>query len=493
MQILSFDFILLCTILIVFFDFVKNNKLRQLILLAGNIIFIASFSNSFLQLLPIIVLLIIGYIALEIIIKCHLNNKVFAFILIFFISIFLYLKQYPLFTGLPPLTFPYVSLGLSYMFFKLVQLFVDSYQKGIKQSIKVIDYLNFLLFFPSYSSGPITRWEEFFVYLDSPLILTKQEVIQSFSRIATGCILVAFVSTQLYAIFEFLETHRITDSFIFLPLSELPQSITVTPAELLPYPVLKYAIQASIYTLYLFFNFSGYMHIAIGLGMLLGFRLPENFNHPFQSKNLLEFWGRWHMSLSNWFKFYLFNPILKNLIIHNHSHKYPDLLFECMALFITFLTMGIWHGTTSMFILYGIILGCGVIIVKIYQFQLKKLIGNDNYKELRSNQIYQLLGQSLTFTYFTIAIICIWADKTELINIINELKLLGLLAVFVLINMGAFVIFGISVLFEMIIQNKYFGFFSKHESIGMYFKMILALCFIQVFANSHSEILYSKY
>jgi alginate O-acetyltransferase complex protein AlgI len=138
--------------------------------------------------------------------------------------------------------------------------------------------------------------------------------------------------------------------------------------------VTAFSVMSLCYTVYLYYNFSGYMDIVLGIGTLLGFDLPENFNQPFRARDFLEFWTRWHITLSLWFKTYLFNPLMSILL---RSDKRPAMVpyLGVMAYFVTFGIMGLWHGTTAMFLVYGLVMGAGASIVKLWQLILMKYIG----------------------------------------------------------------------------------------------------------------------
>src|SRR5262250_2889257 len=100
------------------------------------------------------------------------------------------------------------------------------------------------------------------------------------------------------------------------------------------------------------------MDVVIGIGRFYGFRLPENFDRPFAAGNFLEFWTRWHITLSNWFKVYVFNPGLRALAARVETPRAMPYL-GVLAYFVTFLLMGVWHGSTRAFVIYGLLLGAG--------------------------------------------------------------------------------------------------------------------------------------
>jgi D-alanyl-lipoteichoic acid acyltransferase DltB (MBOAT superfamily) len=181
------------------------------------------------------------------------------------------------------------------------------------------------------------------------------------------------------------------------------------------------------YLLQLYISFSGYIDVVIGVGRLFGFTLPENFNWPLSAKNFLEFWSRWHISLSYWFKLYLFNPIVKAL---NRRYLNPKVVpyYGVVAFFVTFFIMGLWHGTTPVFVVYGLFLGLGVSINKLYEVVMRKYLGKKRFAGLRLNKFYSIFCQSLTITYFAIALTCLWLNMTGLLKLFEDLGLSGLSA-----------------------------------------------------------------
>jgi alginate O-acetyltransferase complex protein AlgI len=171
--------------------------------------------------------------------------------------------------------------------------------------------------------------------------------------------------------------------------------------------VLFFSLVATIKFINLYINFAGYMHVVIGIGRMAGFQLPENFNHPFRSENMLDFWSRWHITLSEWFKFYLFNPLLKAVSGRWGSRERTPYL-GVMTFFITFIVMGVWHGTSTIFLVYGLLLGLGVSANKLWQLQAVKVLGKAGYKDLCNNPLYRYFSRSATLGYFAVALTCIW-------------------------------------------------------------------------------------
>jgi hypothetical protein len=178
------------------------------------------------------------------------------------------------------------------------------------------------------------------------------------------------------------------------------------------------------------------MDVVIGAGWLLGRELPENFNQPFEASNFLEFWARWHMTLSDWFRTYLFNPILKTLA---ELLPTPALLpsLGVVAFFATFFVMGLWHGTTSVFMIYGLIMGAGASANKLWQLMLVDRLGRKGYRALGERPLYLYGCRGLTVAYFAVGVTCLWVDMAALEHLWAGLGPLGLVAALALIALAA--------------------------------------------------------
>jgi hypothetical protein len=152
------------------------------------------------------------------------------------------------------------------------------------------------------------------------------------------------------------------------------------------------------------------MDVVIGVGLLLGQVLPENFDRPFSARSFLEFWQRWHMTLSEWFKLYLFNPLLMFLLGRVPNPSLTPYL-GVVAFFVTFLVMGVWHGTTLVFVIYGLLMGAGASLNKLWQVACTERLGKKRYRALTQRTAYVYLARGLTFAYFTVALTCLWVPE----------------------------------------------------------------------------------
>ena len=231
-------------------------------------------------------------------------------------------------------------LGISYFGFRIWQLVIEIHDGHI-DNFNICEILYFLCFFPSVSSGPIDRYKRFSLEIKSDIggsIYIDKYLIPGIKKIFLGII-------YKFSIAEFIN--------IFF-LNKISSEVSVVTS-------LEYMY---VYTMYLFFDFAGYSLMAIGTGYLLGITLPDNFNKPFLSRNMKEFWERWHISLSKWFGDYLFSRLVLNFLRSGVIKKQKTAIR--FAYMITMLTMGIWHGFTIYYILCGLYHGIMLVISDIY-------------------------------------------------------------------------------------------------------------------------------
>ena len=304
------------------------------------------------------------------------------------------------FAGLAPAT-----IGLSYLLIRAMQLLVDlaetpSLRPGF------LSLFSFLTSWPCLISGPIQRYQDFRDQLASmeAFKLSGDILFAAAQRIIKGYFLVLVLADAT--------------KHLWLGLQEVSLEN--------PYPIALAGAQV-VFLVNLFFDFSGYMHIVIGAGFLFGFRLPENFDHPWQSKSFLEFWGRWHMTMSNWFKTYVFNALLMVLVKRWPSARLAD-LHGVMAFFLTFFLVGLWHGTTWAFVLCGFLLGIGASVNQLYRTFLRRKLGKKRYEVLATKRVYAGIAAALTFTFICFSVSPLWLSFDQIRAVVVIYGVSGLLA-----------------------------------------------------------------
>jgi alginate O-acetyltransferase complex protein AlgI len=226
-------------------------------------------------------------------------------------------------------------LGFSYIAFRLIHTLRDR-QNGHLPAMSLEEYLVYMLFFPTFNAGPIDRAERFIKWLRQPLAPEPRHLEQGGKRLVLG-LFKKFVLADTLAIIALNGTSALQaqgSGWTWLML---------------------YA-----YGFQIFFDFSGYTDIAIGLSELVGIRLPENFNRPYLKPSLTRFWDNWHITLTQWFRAYFFNPLTRGL--RTKARWMPAWLVILVTQLSTMVLIGLWHGVTWNFVLWGAWHGIGLFI-----------------------------------------------------------------------------------------------------------------------------------
>ena len=254
-------------------------------------------------------------------------------------------------------------IGISYMSFKTIQIMIEISDGLIKERISIIDYIQFLLFFPTVSSGPIDRSRRFMV--DIKERMPRDEYLElagvGVYRVVLGLLYKVVLSTYSY---HYLVT--------------LPN-----------FGSLDYSIKYMyLYTLYLFFDFAGYSLMAVGSSNILGIKTPMNFNKPFLSIDIKDFWNRWHITLSTWLRDFVFSRVFMEA---TKKKRFKKRLNTAMyAYMVNMLLMGFWHGLTISYIIYGAYHG---ILMAGFEYYQKK---SKFYKRNKNKAWYKVCSWFIT-------------------------------------------------------------------------------------------------
>jgi alginate O-acetyltransferase complex protein AlgI len=367
---------------------------RSAVLLSASLVFLGMLSPNAMMIVPLAGFLLLGYLGLAMLQTGRSQHVVWS--ILASILVYIWLKKY---TFLPErifLHFPYFTLGISYIFFRILHLLIEAGDGNEKRKIGFAAYLLYALNFTTFVSGPIQRYDQFAddQFAVQPVPLGPRVVGLQLERIVRGFFKVNVLATLLHIIHE-----RAFD--------ELSQPLQQEYKVFLAFQL------AVIYPFFIYANFSGYIDIIIGMARLMRVRLPENFNRPFSAASFLEFWNRWHITLSNWLKAYVYNPLLLVLM-----RRIPSLSLQSylgvICFFVTFFLIGIWHGRTSEFAVYGVLLGGGAAVNKLWQVSLTARLGRKGYKSLAANFFYIAFARGLTFSWFAFSLFWFWADWTQI-------------------------------------------------------------------------------
>ncbi|MBR7166069.1 MAG: MBOAT family protein [Clostridia bacterium] len=344
---------------------ISPKKLKNTVILLSSLVFYAWGEPRLVALMAVTVLC--GYVLALLTVRFEKYKKVFLILsLVFSLGFLCYYKyadffiaNFNLATGLSlPLLRVTLPIGISFYTFQILSYNIDVYRGNVEVQKNPINLGAYIAFFPQLIAGPIVRY--------SDIARQLKERTHSFDKISLGA---------RRFILGLAKKILIANS-----LGELCDVFRSSGEK----SVLFYWLYAIAFTLHIYFDFSGYSDMAIGLGKLFGFDFVENFNYPYISKSITEFWRRWHMSLGTWFRDYVYFPMGGSRV------KKPRAFFN---IFVVWLLTGFWHGADWNFILWGLYFAVLLVIEKC--FFLEKL-----KKSTVISRIYVLFLVVISFVIF---------------------------------------------------------------------------------------------
>jgi alginate O-acetyltransferase complex protein AlgI len=280
-------------------------------------------------------------------------------------------------------------LGVSYFSFKMIHFVVECYKGGITTST-YLDFLNYVLFFPAFISGPIARYGNFRDELAKAAEADlREDLREAVLRIING-------------LFKKLVLTMILYKYTFMSPDLDPTNLSLWSAIATMY----------LSTLYFYLDFSAYSDVAIGAARAMGIKLPENFNKPFLKQNIQKLWTSWHMSLTQWLTDYIYWPLCRKLRKRALFAARPVLL-SSVSILVTFLICGLWHGDTIAFVLWGLYHGVGLSILNVYQ-KLKRRARSDFLRRYFTSKLSRVVGVFLTFNFFAFGMLFFFTDVISL-------------------------------------------------------------------------------
>lgn len=350
-----------------------------------------------------------------------------------------------------------LPIGISFYTFQIMSYIIDLYRGDIKVQKNILNLALYISFFPQLIAGPIVKYHD----IDKQLkkrVITVEKFATGVKRFVYGLSKKVILSNSLA---------YIADTIFNASVSSINMPIAW--------------IGAICYTLQIYFDFSGYSDMAIGLGKMFGFEFVENFNLPYISQSITEFWRRWHISLSTWFKEYLYIPLGGNR---------KGMIRTYINLIIVFLATGIWHGADWNFIAWGLYNGFFVVIERI---KLKELLDKNKFKIL--NHIYSLLVVIVGWVIF----------RTEDLNYLKVMFISNNSECYFdltqIINAKNITVIIIAILFSGIIQvllnklknkEKILEFYEKYLEIFVIF-VLMFICIMMLASNTYNPFIYFRF
>ncbi len=318
--------------------------------------------------------------------KKHLSKKsLLQMGLLFNVGLLVYFKYMDFFISnvntlfSPDIELLHLALPLAISFFTLQQIafLIDSYEGLVKEK-NFLDYTIFVTFFPQLIAGPIVHHKEMM-----PQFASVKNKVKNYKNIALGLF--------IFSIGLFKKV-VIADTFAIWATNGFDIATTLN--------LFEAWVTSLSYTFQLYFDFSGYTDMAIGVALLFNIRLPINFNSPYKSTGMIDFWQRWHITLSNFITTYIYTPLIRS---------FEKLTFHkaMFATVITFLIAGLWHGASWMFVIFGGLHGLGIVVNHYWQKKIKI-------------KINKILAWLITFNFVNIAFVFFRAKEWD-----DAIKVLG--------------------------------------------------------------------
>ena len=361
----NFIFWFLPFVLIIYHLSLKINSITisKYILLAASLIFYALWKVEFV--IQFVILIFLNYYLSRIILGESIKNinykniniKLFAFSTSLIINLgFLFYYKYMIFfmsqaNNLFGTTFVLekiiMPLGISFFTFIQISYLIECYQKRVDKIPSLLDYMQFVTYFPHLIAGPIVLYKELI-----PQFNDKNNHNTVFKNIAVGLFLFSIGMFKKVVIADSLDEHT---------------ALAFDEGSVRFY---RTWISALSFTLQLYFDFSGYMDMALGISKMFNFDLPVNFNSPFKSINISEYWRRWHITMTRFFMGYVYLPVTLSSTRKYNDCKNYLLKFINITIYpivLTFLVAGIWHGAGWTFVIFGLWHGFGLAIHRTWQ------------------------------------------------------------------------------------------------------------------------------
>jgi D-alanyl-lipoteichoic acid acyltransferase DltB (MBOAT superfamily) len=290
--------------------------------------------------------------------------------------------------------------GLSFLFFKVIHVVIDS-ASGTIEAMPPERYFNYCLNFTTVLMGPIQRYQDFCRQWtgEAPAMAPTFEAhLDATNRVLRGMVKAFVIAPHLqpYILRRGLPIDRMAAGDLF---------------------VMVYA-----FYVFLYFDFSGYCDIVIGIGSLMGIRPPENFYIPFLSRNVSAYWLRVHRSLTLWLTDYIFTPSYTFAIRSATLGSRPFLALAA-SLILTMLIAGAWHGTTPNFIAFGLVHGIGLVLVRGYESVMVQWLGRRRFRVFTAHPVTSTFAVMLTYNFTSLAYTFFVLDVHESIRVFRRLTL----------------------------------------------------------------------
>ncbi|MEI3545498.1 MAG: MBOAT family O-acyltransferase [Alphaproteobacteria bacterium] len=356
---MTFLFVFMPLVMAVYF--LSKKEIRNYVLLIASIIFYAWGEPRYLAIM--IITILVNYTG-AILLDKHYSSRqrlwIVSLTIVLDLSFLFYFKYFNFvvdnINGVLATDFQLLDIimpiGISFYTFQAMSYLIDVYRREVPAQKDVYKLALYIVLFPQLVAGPIVKYHDVCEQIDNRTIEFKNVII-GFKRFITGLAKKVLIANTLAEVVDKI-------------FAQAPENLTTGVSWL----------GAVAYCLQLYYDFSGYSDMAIGLGLMFGFRFLENFNYPYISKSITEFWRRWHISLATWFKLYLYIPLGGNR---------KGAVRTYWNLFAVFLVTGIWHGAAWSYVAWGIWNGIFIVIERFFGLDKDK---NDRWYVSAAKHVY---------------------------------------------------------------------------------------------------------
>ncbi|KYO50334.1 MBOAT family O-acyltransferase (plasmid) [Tistrella mobilis] len=291
-------------------------------------------------------------------------------------------------------------LGLAYVLARMVHLLVDTASDpGGTPPVTAGRYLLFTLNFLTFLSGPLQRWPDHLAAMADRQPAGEAARLAALGRILLGYVKILFALPLCDALHDWLVLQATAPVIAGIDLGALAARL-LGPEGPGVVAVSFHIMAATIFPIRLYLNFSAYMDVVIGIGRLAGLRVPENFDHPFRADCLLDFWTRWHITMSRWYQDYVFTPLVTAL--HRRWPSPRAMELQAMAgTFVTFLVVGLWHDVSLRFLAIGLLIGLGMIWNRGWRWGLRAAIGTGGWRRLKARGWYRAVSAVSAYLFLS--------------------------------------------------------------------------------------------
>ncbi|MGL4873802.1 MAG: MBOAT family O-acyltransferase [Clostridium sp.] len=440
----TFLFYFLPIVLVLYFA--TRGKIRNYVLLVGSLFF---YSWGGVNYLPLLLISIVMNYFLGLGIEKYSENDrrkkgvlILGIILnIFFLGVFKYTNFFVDNINIifdQTINIPIINLpiGISFYTFQAMSYVIDVYRKDGKVQRNIFDLALYISMFPQLVAGPIVRYQTV-----ADQVVSREHSFEKFNlgmeRFITGLFKKVVISNSVGEL-----------STIIYGMGNDEMSVTLA------------WLGAIGYSLQIFFDFSGYSDMAIGLGKMFGFDFLENFNYPYISKSVSEFWRRWHISLGTWFKDYIYIPLGGNRVKGIKAYR---------NLFIVWFITGMWHGASWNFIIWGLYFGIFIMLEK-----------------LCLNKIFKRIPRIFSHIYLLIIVIVGWVifSKTNMGEVVEYLKIMFGFGEYQIINGHAiFMIkeYALELTIGIILSMPIIGYLKKYKGLNKIIEKAKPVILISLF------------